>query len=168
MVSFATIVVLDAVAGPRQLPVLAQGLVDEPAHLLTAWLFLTALMPSGTHRLVPWALIGSMAVDVDHIPMYLWGVGTADGGRPVTHSLGFVIVLLATSLLVPRLRIPLSGLGIGVLLHLVRDLASGPGVPLLWPAQDERVLVPYAAYVTTLALVTVAAALRRTANVSRR
>jgi inner membrane protein len=33
-----TILVLDAVASARQWPLVVQGLLDEPAHLLTAWL----------------------------------------------------------------------------------------------------------------------------------
>ncbi len=166
--AFVTILVLDAVASSRQWPVVLQGLLDEPAHLLTAWLLLTALMPSRWRRLTPWALIGSMAIDIDHIPMYLWGVGTAGDGRPVTHSLAFVLVLVAVGVLVPRLRIAASGLGVGLLLHLVRDLATGPGVPLLWPVHDSSLLVPHAGYLAALGLATVAAALRRTASVSRR
>jgi hypothetical protein len=70
-------------------------------------------------------------------PHVLWDVGTAGDGRPVTHSLAFVLVLIAVGLLVPRLRIAVGGLGVGLLLHLVRDLATGPGAPLLWPVHDS-------------------------------
>jgi inner membrane protein len=56
-----------------------------------------------------------------------------------------------------RLRAALSGLALGVGLHLVRDLATGPGVPLWWPVEDDGVLVPYAWYALVLGIATAVA-----------
>jgi inner membrane protein len=98
-------------------------------------------------------------IDLDHVPFYLWGALLADpNGRPVTHSLATVVVLLALSA-VRRLRVPALGLALGVLLHLARDLATGPGVPLLWPLVDRSVLLPYAGYAVALTVIAVIAAL---------
>jgi inner membrane protein len=155
--------VLDAVQGARFWPVAVVGLLDEPAHLLTAWLLLAALLPSSRRTVLPWALAASVAIDLDHVPLYLWGVGTATGsGRPVTHSLLFALMLLAAGMPAGRVRTALSGLAAGVLAHLVRDIATGPGVPLLWPVQDQSVQLPYTIYLTALGAVTVVTVLRRT------
>jgi inner membrane protein len=144
---------LDAVVDRDwSLPVL--GLFDEIGHLATAWVLLVALLPDRYQSLVPWALLGAVLIDVDHVPLYAWGVGTAtDGqGRPVTHSLTLALVLLALSRLDRRLRTPLSGLALGVLLHLVRDIATGPGASLFWPIAETGVLVPYSLYAGLLCL----------------
>jgi inner membrane protein len=133
------------------------ALLDEPAHLLTAWLLLSVL-PLRRRVPWPWALVGAVAIDVDHVPLYLWHVGTAtENGRPVTHGLLTLLALAAAALGVRRLRVPLLGLVCGVALHLVRDLGTGPGVPLVWPLSDASVLVPYAWYVALLAAATVVA-----------
>ena len=118
------VLVLDAVV-VRDWPLPVLGLFDEVGHLATAWVLLVAFLPNGFRSLVPWALLGAVVIDVDHIPLYVWGVGTADPeGRPITHSLTVVLVLLALSQLPGRLRTPLSGLALGVLLHLVRDVGE--------------------------------------------
>jgi inner membrane protein len=131
-----------------------RGALDEPGHLLTAWLVLNAV-PAARGRIWRWALLGAVLIDLDHVPLVLWGGPVTEfGGRPVTHSLATVAVLAAAALAAPRLRIPAGGLAVGVLLHLLRDLATGPGVPLLWPLRPENVLVPYWVY----ALLVVAAA----------
>jgi inner membrane protein len=127
---------------PWSVPVV--GLLDEPAHLLTAWLFLGSLPGRPSRRFAAWALAGAVAIDVDHIPLYLgWAAIGTPGGRPVTHSLVTVGVLLVVAG-APRLRVPALGLAVGVLLHLIRDLATGPGVPLRWPLSEESVVLPYA------------------------
>ena len=110
---------------------------------------------------MPWALLGAVVIDVDHIPLYVWDVGTADPeGRPVTHSLTVVLVLLALSRLPGRLRTPLSGLALGVLLHLVRDIVTGPGASLFWPIAGTSVLLPYPLYAGVLCLAAAWAVLR--------
>ena len=158
----AGIAALDAVRTSRDhwpVPLLA-GL-DWPAHLITAALVLK------TVRLDPevaaWALAGSIAIELDHIPLYvgLRSAVTEDGGRPVTHSLTTAGALLGAA--VPsrgRARKVLTGLGAGVLLHLVRDIGTG-GVPLLWPFHHGTVRVPYAAHFAAIAAAAAVPALRR-------
>jgi inner membrane protein len=157
------VVLLDAVARSRwdwPLPFIA--VLDEPAHLVTALLFLVAFLPGRAFALAPWALAGSVLIDLDHLPLYLWGVlADADGSRPVTHSVSTVAVVVVAGLLTRgRARTALLGLGIGVALHLVRDLATGPGVPLLWPFDPTIVLARYGTYVLVLAVVAVLASVR--------
>jgi inner membrane protein len=142
------------------------AVLDEPAHLATAALLLATCLPRRARAVVPWALAGAVLIDLDHIPLYLWGALTSDGyGRPVTHSLLTVLVLAGAGLLFRgRARTALLGLALGVGLHLVRDLGTGPGVPLWWPLGGHSVVVPYAAYfavVLTAAALATARALRQ-------
>src|SRR4051812_9660816 len=76
------------------------GLLDEPAHVATAALALLVLaqlvrLPT---RFYVAALIASAAIDLDHIPVYLGvpHIAVARGGRPFTHSLATVGVVLVT------------------------------------------------------------------------
>ncbi|MGY1733365.1 metal-dependent hydrolase [Geodermatophilus sp. SYSU D01045] len=163
------IVGLDLVMSARHRSVVVTGLLDEPAHLLTAWLALVAVGATSP-RVWPWVLAGAVAIDVDHLPMYLWNEPlNADGGRPITHSLTTVLVLLAVALGARRVRTAAVGIAAGVLLHLVRDVATGPGVSLLWPLRDTNLSVPYWAYLAVVGLLAGAAVLRqwRRADVRR-
>lgn len=141
---------------------LVLGLLDEPAHLATAWLFLAAFLPVQARTTWLWALIGAVAIDVDHVPLYLWHVGAADpNSRPVTHSLATVVLLVVIAAVAShRLRAPLLGVALGTVLHFVRDLAEGPGVPLLWPFDATNVTLPHGTYLLVLAVVAGAAAAR--------
>jgi inner membrane protein len=163
LAALALVAGLDAISDASDPSLLLLGLLDEPAHLATAWLFLAAFLPTRARALGPWALVGAVAIDVDHVPLYLWhALAAAPGARPVPHSLLTVAVLAgAAAVASPRLRSPLLGLALGVVLHLVRDLATGPGVPLLWPLGPAKVTVPYAAYLLVLAVVAVVAVVRR-------
>ncbi|MGY5891587.1 metal-dependent hydrolase [Blastococcus deserti] len=147
----------------RSWPVPVVALLDEPAHLLTAWLVLSALPGERPRAWVPWALVGAVAIDVDHLPLYLSSADVAaPGGRPFSHSPATLAVLAVTAAGTRgRLRTAALGLAGGVVLHLLRDLATGPGVPLLWPLTDAGVRVPYAAYLAVLAAVAGVAAARR-------
>lgn len=128
---------------------LAYGLVDEPAHLATCAVMLLALAalrgrpPSG--RFVTAALLASMAIDVDHIPGYLGSHALAGSlPRPYTHSVLLVVLSLAVGLVWRSRDVRQVSLGIafGISTHLLRDLATGPGVPLLWPASSEVIRLP--------------------------
>ena len=146
---------LDLLAGARRWPIPVAGLLDEPAHLLTAGLALAALARARTD-IWPWALLGAVAIDIDHIPLYLWGGPVADeGGRPVTHSLATVLALLIVAGAIPKFRTPAGGLAAGIVFHLLRDIATGPGVPLLWPLRPDSVRTAHWSYL--LALVALAA-----------
>jgi len=133
--------------------------LDEPAHLLTAAIILAALPRlSAATRLT--ALVGSVGIDLDHIPLYVFGSAFAvDGGRPQSHSLAAVLVLLSAARLVPAAaRAYLVGAGLGVMLHLVRDAGTGPGVPLLWPFWPHAVRMPYFVYLVALGVAAIVAA----------
>ncbi|MCW2608359.1 MAG: rane-bound metal-dependent hydrolase [Frankiales bacterium] len=148
------VLLLDLVVALVDPPLWLLGLLDEPAHLATAGLVLLAAGVVDSRALL--VLAGSVGIDADHVPLYL-GVPhvEAAGGRPLTHSLLTLAVLLLLGLRWPALR----WLAAGVALHLLRDVATGPGLPLLWPA-DVVVLLPYALYAAVLAGLT-AVALRR-------
>jgi inner membrane protein len=166
VLALAAIGLLDAVHVARPWPVPVAGLLDEPAHLLTAWLIGTAVAGARLREtwagMLPWALVASVAIDVDHFPVYLWSAPIAlPGSRPVTHSVVTVLVLLGVAAATRRpARIVALGLAAGVALHLVRDVATGPGIPLLWPADQSDVQLPYAIYLAVLVLATVGAVLR--------
>lgn len=136
------------------------GLLDEPAHFLTALLLLQAL-PAGRRRTlaVP-ALIASVAIDLDHVPQYLgYQFLTVGTPRPYTHSLTTLALLLALALAVRRQRTLFSGLALGVVLHFFRDLAEGNGgggVALLWPLSDHAYSYPHPIYLAVMAGVTLA------------
>lgn len=147
---------------------LAFGLVDEPAHLATCALALLVLAtltgswPPG--RFLAAALIASVAIDLDHLPGYL-GTQLLTGSmpRPLTHGALLVAVLLLLGLATSRrpLRQVLLGAAFGVSAHLLRDLATGPGVSALWPLTESPVQIPYAAYAAALAIAATACLLRR-------
>ncbi len=147
----AVVVTLDAAlcAGPSG--VLVVGVLDEPCHLATAALALLAAprLTAGP-RATGLVLLASVGIDVDHVPLYLGVPGVAADGRPYTHSLLTVLVLLALAA-TPRARAVCRPLALGVGLHLVRDVATGPGVPLWWPVSGSDVLLPYGAYLALLA-----------------
>jgi inner membrane protein len=158
----AGIALLDAAARSRPWPVPIAGALDEPAHLATAWLVLCAVAP---RDVPPWfwrtALVAAVAIDVDHVAMYATGGRFAvDGGRPPTHCLALVVLTAAVGLLGPRARWAL-GAAAGMLLHFVRDVATGPGVALLWPVSDTAVEVPHAVYLGAVALLALLAVGRR-------
>jgi inner membrane protein len=158
------VLLLDAVQQARPWPVPVLGLLDEPAHVATAWLGLAALAPRVMPRRTWWvALAASVIIDVDHVPLYLTGGAFAvDGGRPPTHCLLTVSALLLLGATGSTSRWAL-GAAAGVLLHLLRDLATGPGVPLLWPYIEASARIPHAVYVAVLVALAVLAATRRPA-----
>ncbi len=154
------VLVLDGVQQARAWPVPVVGLLDEPAHLATAWLGLAALAPRSLSLRAWWAaLVASVVIDVDHVPLYLGdGAFSVDGGRPPTHTL-VLAALLAVLAAPPRARW-LLGVSAGVVLHLARDLVTGPGVPLLWPLVDGTLRLPYWSYAATLVALAVTASAR--------
>jgi membrane-bound metal-dependent hydrolase YbcI (DUF457 family) len=122
----------------RRVPfsILASGALDEVAHLATGALGLIALscFIDAPSRFYVAGLIASVAIDLDHIPLYL-GVGNPYQ-RPVTHSLATVAVLVAAAAS-RRHRAVLAGVATGLLIHFARDIAEGPpGVRMLWPLSN--------------------------------
>ena len=127
-------------AADRRVPfsVLATGALDEAAHLATGALGLLALscFIDAPRRFYVAGLIASVAIDLDHIPLYL-GLGNPEQ-RPVTHSLAtVVVVVVAGGGLSRRHRAVLAGAAAGLLIHFARDIAEGPpGVRMLWPLSN--------------------------------
>jgi inner membrane protein len=156
----------------RRLPfgVLSTGLVDEVAHLATAALGLLVLacFIDVPRRFYVAALIASVAIDLDHIPLYLGLLG--DGSqRPVTHSLTTVVVFTVAAAASRRHRAVLAGVATGLVLHFARDIAEGPpGVRMLWPLQNTAWTASYWWFLgmitalTTVRLVLVSAGSPRT------
>ena len=134
-------------AADRSVPfsVLETGLLDEPAHLATGALGLLALFCfiDVPRRFYVAGMIASVAIDLDHIPLYLGLLGN-EGQRPVTHSLATVVVVAGTAVVWRRHRAVLAGVVAGLLIHFARDIAEGPpGVRMLWPLQDTAWTASY-------------------------
>ena len=104
-------------AADRRVPfsILADGALDEVAHLATGALGLLALscFIDAPRRFYMAGLIASVAIDLDHIPMYL-GVGNPNQ-RPVTHSLATILVVVVAAALNCRHRAVLVGAATGLL-----------------------------------------------------
>jgi inner membrane protein len=115
-------------AADRRLPfgVWTTGPVDEVAHLSTAALGLLVLacFIDAPRRFYVTALIASVAIDVDHIPLYLGLLGD-QAHRPVTHSLSTVAVLAAAAAADRMHRAVLAGVATGLVFHFARDIAEG-------------------------------------------
>jgi inner membrane protein len=161
--ALTAILLIDLVREARSWPVPVLGVLDEPAHLLTAWLVLAAFSARTTAlSALPWVLAGAVLLDLDHVPLFLGlDVTATQAGRPVTHSLTTVVVLLVAALAVRRRRVALAGLAVGATTQLLRDLCTGPGVPLFWPAASADVRLPYLSYLLVLVALTGVATARR-------
>jgi inner membrane protein len=134
-------------AADRRVPfsILDTGLLDEPAHLAIGALGLLALacFIDAPRRFYVAAMIASVAIDLDHIPLYLGLLGN-QVQRPVTHSLATVIVVIGAAVVLRRHRAVLAGIVTGLLIHFARDIAEGPpGVRMLWPLQDAAWTASY-------------------------
>jgi inner membrane protein len=136
----------------------AYVILDWPAHLATCLLLLMGLTAvSRSPRpavFAAGAVVATFAIDADHIPNYLgWHGLTGGEPRPYPHSLLMVgVLMLIAGLSRGRLREATFGAAFGVGVHLLRDLATGPGVALLWPLSSAAVTVPYVIFATGLAL----------------
>jgi len=162
---FVVILGLDAALAARPWSFVITGLLDEPAHLATAGLIVLALPRRVVSRYGSWMLVGSVVIDIDHLPLYLGDRGfLVDGGRPPTHSVAVIVLLLLVALAVPAWRRPFNGLACGVLAHFLRDVATGPGLAILWPVLPVTVKMPYSAYVGLLGLLKLGAILRNRAE----
>lgn len=153
---------------------IAYALIDEPAHLMTCALALLAVVVvSGVQppwRFVAGALAASVAIDLDHVPGYLGShLLTGSMPRPYTHSLLMVLVLVGCAAVLRRRHSKqiLFGVAFGVAAHLLRDIATGPGIAFLWPAVIAPIKVPYASYAGALILAMVVCLPRRSLVLAR-
>lgn len=133
-------------SGP--LPLWLIGIVDEVGHVATAAILVAAWPVRLGRPLVLVALASSVAIDADHALQYLGTDVLTEGTvRPYPHSLATpVLALAAAAALRGTPRSIALGVTAGVLAHLFRDLATGPGVPLLWPVSDAAVRIPWPVY----------------------
>lgn len=144
-------------------PTLFLGGADWIGHLAT-----TAIIVAAIPRPLPRALIAgaflALLIDLDHIPDLFADAGINDETpRPLSHSLVTVLVVGGTAAAVraraPRYADFALGVAIGVPMHLLRDVFTGPGVGLFWPL-DTVVEGPFLVYLAGLSLVALYAALR--------
>jgi membrane-bound metal-dependent hydrolase YbcI (DUF457 family) len=147
-------------AADRRIPfgVWTTGPVDEVAHLCTAALGLLVLARfiEAPRRFYVAALIASIAIDVDHIPLYLGLLGN-HAHRPVTHSLSTVAVFVVAAAASRRHRAVLAGVATGLVLHFARDIAEGyPGVRVFWPLQDSYWMASYRWFLGMIVVLTAA------------
>ena len=130
------------------------GPLDETAHIATAWLILQALPQWVRDRFFWPAIVGSFAIDVDHVPGALgYGFFTIGTPRPYTHSLLTLVALGLAGFLWERRRNLLWGFALGVALHFFRDLAEGDGsgISLLWPFSDHAFSYSHTLYLWLMA-----------------
>jgi hypothetical protein len=135
---------------------------DEPAHIATG-LLLVGILPIalraryGLDGLLG-VLLGSVLVDIDHLPQEFGHEFLTRGtDRPYPHSLlTLCIVLIITALLRGVWRRIGYGFAFGLSAHFVRDLATNR-VPLGWPVTNHGFHLHYGVYAAimllTLALV---------------
>lgn len=154
-----------------------RGLIDEPAHLVTALVVLGAITRfrgSPPEPKFGWTMLAcSVLIDLDHLPAE-FGTNLLTNGtpRPYTHALWTVIVLtLAWSIARyvavrkerPRPAIAeliLAGATWGVAAHFLRDIATAP-MSFWWPLTDMPVQLPYWWYVTALLVIIALGPVRR-------
>jgi inner membrane protein len=126
------------------------ALLDEPSHFATTALCVLALRRITALRkpFVMAALIASVAIDLDHLPGYFGIHWTAPAhGRPYTHSVATVIVLMVVWVATSRWRSAIAGALFGLVTHLIRDICEGPpGVLLYWPFSDHVVVADRATF----------------------
>lgn len=170
-VALAGLIVLVDRAMRRASSRLEIGLLDEPGHLATAALVLLAVVGGRRLGAAPAFTLSALAcstlIDIDHVPLYAGVPGVAEqGGRPYSHSLATVLVLLVVWLVSGRRWTVAAGAAAGVALHFVRDVATGPGLPLWWPVTADPLRYPYRWYLGVVVGLAVVAAVR--ASLARR
>ncbi|HEV2770632.1 MAG TPA: metal-dependent hydrolase, partial [Solirubrobacteraceae bacterium] len=102
-------------------------------------------------------------IDLDHIPDLFGEEGISDvTPRPFSHSLVTVLVAGALAALVraraPRYGSFAVGVALGVAMHLLRDVFTGPGVSLFWPLSGEPVNGAFLVYLVAMIAVVAYAA----------
>jgi inner membrane protein len=159
------IATVDAVRRQGPLSLLFDGVTDEVAHLATASIGVLALFdPAGLRRhgrLVVAALVASVVIDLDHIPLYMGLPHISAEGRPYSHSLITVALLLALSRAWKGRGVVLRGAALGVVLHLLRDAATGPGLPIVSCHGLADLRMPYTWYAAALTVLAAIAMKRR-------
>ena len=174
----------DALIAWHGLGFVARGVIDEPAHLVTALVVLgviTRFRGSAPGPAFTWSmLLWSVFIDIDHIPQALGtDAFTAGTARPYTHALWLPLLLflawaVARFLAVRRGRprpavaeLVLAGAVWGLLAHFLRDIATA-WMSIWWPVTNYPVHVPYWWYVAALIVLIVLGPVRGFGPVRRR
>lgn len=141
---------------------LRHGLGDEVGHLLTAVVCVLAAWALGIGVVLWPALLGSTLIDFDHLLLKAGLIPLAHGtGRPVTHSIVPLLVLLACAIHFRHSRRLWLSAAFGFSTHLWRDASTSP-VMMGWPVWRGLVSYPYWVYViVTAALPLLAVAFRQ-------
>jgi len=149
MKAVAAVFAADLALGRLRPHLAREALLDETAHVLTTALL---LLPFVSPRFRAGALAGSVAIDADHLPRVLgWRGLTRRVGRPYGHAPIVLAALTGAVGFAPRRARPvLLGAAAGTAVHLWRDLATGPGIPALWPLTKRSARIPYAVYAGSL------------------
>lgn len=152
---FLLILTIDSWMSGGAHPLISMGIADETAHLSTMVIVLLAFPILRNNAFILGCLAGSVAIDVDHIPLILGSdILNVDTNRPFTHSLLTMGIVLGLAL-VGRGRWRAVGLGlvVGLSAHFLRDMAtSSAGVPLFWPVVAHGFTLPYPFYAAVMAL----------------
>jgi inner membrane protein len=134
----------DLVLGASWLPL--HGLADEVSNVLTAGIWIAAARKLGLPLAIAPGIIAAVLIDLDHVPDILGWFTPPDGtSRPVTHSLGTVLLVTAVALTWPMRRAAVAGAAMGLMAHLLRDLGTGT-VLFWWPLSTARVSLTYDLY----------------------
>jgi hypothetical protein len=167
LVAVIVVVLADTITEvlPASVPRAVEGMLDEPAHLATVVIILAAFGWWFGRWFVIGAVIGSVAIDLDHIPAYL-GVHFLSRGtpRPYTHSLATVLILGLVAVAVRgRWGEALLGAGLGLLGHFLRDMSEPrqSGVAVFWPISNTGIRLPYAVYAAAIVALALIALVRR-------
>ena len=147
-------------------PLIVAAALDETAHLTTATILLKALpLPSNQTYQVS-ALLTSVLIDLDHIPLLLGSSVLTEGtSRPYGHTLLCVVAALCFTLgKSPRRRNAALGAASGLLLHFVRDVVKGNGLAFFWPITRASIRAPYPTYAIAIATAAAVCATRHQPN----
>lgn len=156
LAALTTVAAVDLVLRLRPPRWILSGALDHPAHLATAALGVLNLPPR-SGRWTAGLLAGSLLPDLDHVPLALADRHpSAADPRPATHSIAVVALPLALARATGSEA--LAGVAAGAAAHFARDIATGPGIPLLHPVRRAHLRVPYAVYALALAALAAAAA----------
>ena len=121
------------------IPLPIKAVADESAHIATTLCLLSLVRPKRPRDFFAGAIVGSVALDVDHLPLY--ARYEHPSARPGSHSVVTVALVAGlTARWTGRRRGFLQGVSFGLASHLLRDLLTG-GAPLLWPLSGRRVMI---------------------------
>lgn len=100
--------------------------------------------------LYPSIVVASVLPDIDHDKSVLGRmipiIPKIIKHRTITHSLIAVTVLYLLLMITNASQILITGFLVGYSLHLIADIPTGEGVPLLYPFVKKRLSVPVIPY----------------------